>query len=89
MFKYFKGLLPDIFSNMFAKQRDIHLYNTRNNDFYALPVSKTEKRKHSISYYGAYIWNNYILGTTIDVESINTIFTFKKTFRKHLYDLQL
>jgi len=87
MFKYFKGLLPDLFAKMFVKQRDLHVHNTRNNQFYTLPICKTERKKNSISYFGAYFWNENILKKQIAVEKIHTIFTFKKILRNQLYDM--
>ena len=44
MFKFYKSILPDIFSGMFVQQKYIHLHNTRNKQFYCLPACKTEKK---------------------------------------------
>ena len=89
MFKYYKGLLPDIFADMFIKQIDIHDHYTRNNQCYALPYYKTQRKKNSLSYYGPYFWNEYILNNNVDINIINTIFTFKKTLREMLYEKEI
>jgi hypothetical protein len=84
MFKYHKKLLPDIFTNMFMKQTDLHSHNTRFCNNYTIPINRTNKKQNSISYYGVHFWNNFVL-TNIDLGSIHTIFKFKKTIREHLY----
>ena len=61
MFKYYKSQLPNIFNDMFVKQCNVHIQNTRNNLFYRIPLCKTERKKNSICYHGAYLWNEHIL----------------------------
>jgi len=81
MFKYYKSLLPNIFDNMFIKQCNVHMQNTRNNQFYRLPICKTERKRNSICYHGAYLWNEHILKNDIDVDAFNTVVVFKKIFK--------
>jgi len=84
MFKYYKSLLPNIFDNMFLKHCNVHVQNTRYNQFYRLPICKTERKRNSISYQGAYIWNEYVLKKDIDVDAFNTVLVFKKTLKHRL-----
>jgi len=81
MFKYYKSQLPNIFNDMFVKQCNVHIQNTRNNQFYRLPLCKTERKKNSICYHGAYLWNEHILKKDIDVDAFNTVSVFKKIFK--------
>ena len=83
MFKYNRGLLPNIFDTMFSKQTDVHKYCTRQNDLFTLPLCRTQSRKNSLSYYGAYLWNNCIYAL-ISNGSTFTIHKFKKVLRQSL-----
>ncbi len=82
MYKFYKCLLPNIFDNMFVKQMEKHGYSTRQNQSYSLPFCKTQCKKNSLCYYGAYFWNE--VRTMINVDSINSILTFKKKIRQSL-----
>jgi hypothetical protein len=84
MFTYTKGLLPDIFNNMFLKQVDKHNYSTRQNQSFALPFCRTQSRKNSLCYYGAHFWNEHVR-LLKNVDSIYTVLAFKKALRQSLF----
>jgi len=82
MFKYDKGLLPNIFDNMFSRQIDVHSHSTRNRETFTLPICRTQSKMNSICYYGAYFWNNFI---NVLIKNCNfTLYTFKKVLRQSL-----
>jgi len=83
MFKYDKGLLPNIFDSMFSRQTDLHSYCTRHNKLFSLPLCRTQGKKNSLCYYGAYFWNNFV-HTTIGNRSTFTLFSFKKALKQSL-----
>ena len=83
MYKYNKCLLPNIFENMYERQSDKHNYCTRQNQYYSLPICRTQRRKNSLCYVGAYFWNEHVV-SLLDKTSINTLFTFKKHLRQSL-----
>ena len=58
MFKYFKGILPEIVDHCLYLNNTIHNFDTRNKHAIVLPYCRLSiKQKHSILYKGAKIWN--------------------------------
>jgi hypothetical protein len=84
MFKYHNGLLPSIFNDMFQRQSDVHMYNTRNINLFTIPYCRTLRKQNTIIYQGPHIWNKIISHTDIDIGNIHTLFSFKKILRNHL-----
>jgi hypothetical protein len=66
MFKYNRGLLPQIFQNFFSRNQDHHSYPTRNAAQLRTPLSKTQLGSKFITKSGVIYWNNL-------PESITTI----------------
>ena len=57
MFKVFRCQIVDIFQELFCRNCDIHLHNTRHSLNYHLPNVRTNLGKKGIRFQGAYIWN--------------------------------
>ena len=57
MFKFVKGELPDLFSEMYNYQADFHEYNTRNTNQFRTPFCRLDVVKMQIRYKGAEIWD--------------------------------
>ena len=57
MFRFIKGELPDIFTNMYIFYSDVHNYVTRNVNELKLPFCKLEICQRHIRYTGVKIWN--------------------------------
>jgi len=84
MYKYCMGLLPRLFDNMFVIQNEHHRYETRYNASFSLPFCRTQSRKNSLYYQGAYFWNNFTKNNP-DIEKTYSIFSFKKLLRQSLW----
>ena len=80
MYKYDTHRLPGIFDHTFHYFVDIHLYDTRRYKSFRVPKFETDRRQHTIQYYGAKIWN--IIINEIDVNC--AIGTFKNRLRSLL-----
>ena len=50
MFKFFKGLLPNIFNQMLTRNEDMHNYITRQSDKLHVPVSKLSAVYRTMKY---------------------------------------
>ena len=77
MYKYCNKCLPDLFNNMFNVMHNVHKYQTRNKFKLVIPYCRTDLRKRTIIYNGAFYYNNLIM----DICSLSSIATFKKTVR--------
>ena len=77
MFKVQNNMLPDYIVSMFSYHSDVQAKQTRQSEKFYLPFCRTEKRKNSLTYIGAYMWNNDILPLCINSKSF-------LTFKKHL-----
>ena len=60
MFRYYNGMIPDIFQNTFMMNSDIHDYYTRHSGSYHVPQVKNNLRKWSIRYRGVIVWNTIL-----------------------------
>jgi hypothetical protein len=58
MFKYNHGLLPDIFTNFFSKNKDHHSHHTKNATKLRIPSSKTHVGSKFITNTGVGFWNH-------------------------------
>ena len=74
MYKFKKGLLPDIFNNLFTFNYEIHQHHTRQSSLIHVPKFKTLLSKNYIKYSGVLAWNNISNHVSDDV----CIATFKK-----------
>ena len=74
MFRFIKGELPDIFTNMYIFNSDVHNYVTRNVNELKLPLCKLEICQRHIRYTGVKIWN--LVSSSIIHNC--SLYTFKK-----------
>ena len=80
MFKYVKGMLPQIFNDLFVRNADIATRVTRNSYKLNIPLCRTELYKKSIKYQGPTIWNIY--DNVIDHQC--SLHAFKKRIKQHI-----
>ena len=64
MFKFFKGLLPNIFKQVFTRNEDMNNYITRQSDKLHVPVSKLSAVYRTMKYQGVSFWN--VMSTKIN-----------------------
>ena len=83
MYKFANKELPDIFNDMFTKNRVVHDYSTRQADEFRVPIWNVETKKRSLGVQGAMIWNN----TPDNVKESCSLNTFKYKLKKHLIEL--
>ena len=79
MFKYYQNKLPDVISNLFTPNREIHAHNTRQSNCLHPPKVKTELSKRSVDYQGVILWNQ-IISTNVSLNVSHL--TFKNHLRK-------
>ena len=58
MYKYNRGLLPQIFLNFFSRNQDNHPYRTRNATQFRTPLARTQLGSKFITKTGVIFWNN-------------------------------
>ena len=81
MFKHNRGMLPDMFNDVFVLQISTHKYNTRQEVTYKITHCKTNFRQLSLAYVGPKIWNTFITnkylqyGTSIHILKKDQTFT--------------
>ena len=78
MFKLHRGILPEIFNNMFKTNQLIHTYPTRNCQNLRKPISHLTIRTHSISFTGVNEWNSI----SKELKSSTTLTRFKTLFKR-------
>ena len=78
MYRYVKGELPNLFSNLFRYQAEFHDYDTRNVNNFRLPFCRLGIVKMHVRYTGAETWNSLCI--TIDTRCSK--FTFKNKLKK-------
>ena len=77
MYTHNRGMLPNIFNDMFMKHTPSHNYNMRQHVAYKLPHCKTNTKQKTLTYVGPKLWNTVIMKNHIDdCMSVNI---FKKT----------
>ena len=72
--------LPEIFTNYFSADKEIHNYNTRNSSSLHKCCNRTNYTKHSPVNKGIEVWNNL----PTQYESIQTTYYFQKSHKKVL-----
>lgn len=80
VFKFLKGLLPDIFSNFFIKKAEVSNRQTRQRDLFHLPRCKTNIYERTIKIWGANKWNE--ICHRIDYNC--SIHTFRKKLKLYI-----
>ena len=84
MFRYFHlQNLPEIFTNYFLTNREIHKYNTRNSSSLHKQCYRTNYAKHTLAIKGTDVWNNL----PTHYKKIKFDGTFKKTIKKYFLHL--
>jgi hypothetical protein len=77
MYKYKKGLLPHIFNDFFAENRNFHKYTTRNPSKLRIPMARTTLADKFIRKTGIKIWNEL----TEKLDTSYSLYTFKKLLK--------
>ena len=77
MFRLNKGDVPDIFSNFFTCNTDVHGYSTRQQHHLHVPCARSKLRQFSIRYRGAIIRNS-MLKLDINPDTSEAVKTIKK-----------
>lgn len=80
MFKFFKGLLPNIFNDMFIRNTDTHNYSTRQSNHLHVPFSKLTTMYRTMKHQGAIIWNLMSSKITYDCK----MYTYKQNLKSYL-----
>ena len=73
MFRLNRGDVPDIFSNFFTCNTDVHGYSTRQQHHLHVPCERSKLRQFSIRYRGAIVWNS-ILKLDINPDTSEAVF---------------
>ena len=80
MFRYFHlHNLPEIFTNYFMTNKDIHNYNKRNAFLLHKKYNRTNYNKHTLANKGIDVWNNLPL----QYKAIISFRIFKTTMKKY------
>jgi hypothetical protein len=80
MHKYEQNVLPNIFDDMFIRNRDILRYNTRQSNYFHQPKARTDFMTRTLQHKAVTISNYF--RTIIDYNS--SMKTFKTILKKHL-----
>jgi hypothetical protein len=80
MYKFVKGMLPEVFSKSFTRIVDIHDHYTRVSKGLSVSYARTNYRRFSIYCSGPKIWN----AIPTSIQSLPTYSQFKKHWRDHL-----
>ena len=80
MYKHNRGMLPDIYHDVFVLQISTHKYNTRQEVTYKIPFCKTNCRQLSLAYVGPKIWNTFI--TNNYLQYCTSIHMFKQRTKR-------
>ena len=84
MFRYFHlQNLPEIFTNYFLTNKEIHNYNTRNSSSLHKKCYRTNYTKHTLANKVTDVWNNL----PTQYKKIQFYGTFKKTIKKYFMHL--
>ena len=81
MFKHHKKKLPQVCSNLFTSNEEIHNYNTRQKTWLHVPVSTSTAHMKTVRFMGVKLWNKL---SSKNIELKCSIFTFKRHLKKHL-----
>ena len=80
MFRYFHlHNLPEIFTDYFVTNKDIHNYNTRNAALLHKKFNRTNYNKHTLANKRTDVWNNL----PSQYKEIRSFPIFKATMKKH------
>jgi hypothetical protein len=85
MFKFYKGLLPDVFQNYFVRNNNIHAYNTRNANNLRIPLYRSVLGQNSFHYNVVKLWND--VGSKLYKASLSCS-SFKRLLKSSLLSTQ-
>ena len=85
MYNYLHGDTPNVFTDYFICNRDIHHHETRGSDDLNVPYGRLDIRKFSLKISGAKLWNS-LPGY---VKESNSLVSFKKQLKNYLIDRNL
>ena len=60
MFKYYKGILPNLYTGMFQCNANVHSHNTRQSRELHIPRYKHSALQKSVGYQGVKLWNQVL-----------------------------
>ena len=85
MFRYFHPKnLPELFTNYFLTNKEIHDHNTRNSSLLHKKSNRTNYTKHTLSNKGIEVWNNLPTQYKEPVKSYDSFKTIMKKYFSHL-----
>ena len=84
VYKYQRKLLPNLFNNFFTHLSNVHDHNTRNNEGFFVPYSRTECYKKLIRFTGVNFWNK--IHTKINRNC--TYQTYKKNLKRIILNVR-
>ena len=80
MFRFYKGDMLTLFSNMFTYNENLHDHFTRQAKNLHIPAVRLNIAKRCISYAGTVIWNDFV-----SIPDVNcSLYTFKGELKKVL-----
>ena len=82
MFRLHRGVVPDMFSDFFIRNAEIHDYSTRQRQHFHVPSERSNLGKFIIRYPGAIVWK-LNLKLDINPDASEAVF-FIKTIKKSI-----
>lgn len=82
MFKVWRNMLPECAQILFIRQHEVHDVQTRQVNYFHLPLCRTEIKKNTLSYTGPFIWNKTVVPSCIIDRSLHI---FKKSLRTAIF----
>ena len=80
MFKVKDLAAPTVLRELFAENKSLHDYNTRQCENFHVPQANWNYLRRSISFKGLFLWNHEIQYVTFD----RSFLSFKYALRKHV-----
>ena len=80
MFLFKKGLLPDVFNDMFLLTNQVHSYNTRNSNAFYRFSCRTNMRQFAIRFQGPKFFNTL----NRELQNSDKLFRFKTKLKEFL-----
>ena len=82
MFQLAKHDLPQTISMMFSPNKSLHAYQTRQANYFHLPLVKTSSAKKSIKFEGPKFWNS--LGQSL--REVSSLSKFKTKLKQFIFE---
>ena len=83
MYKRNRGMLPNIFNDMFIKHTPSHNYNMRQHVDYKTQYCKTITKQNTLTYIGPKLRNTVIINNHID--DCTSINIFKNAMKQYIW----